>query len=274
MPPRDKSKPTKKEKDSGLKRLKNIDNHLGKNGLINKQLAKQTTVLGKMETKLGKLGCIDSTLNKIEKHTGKLNGIDAKLGKLNSMETKLGKLGSIDTKLNQLGEHTEILGSIDSNMETHATKLDAQTEKLGSIDDSLDAHTAELNTQTGTLGSIDGKLGELNAMMEPLAKLGLNDRGEAVSTLHSSLIALGYAIPQQERDDQVLGVGTRGALMKFQQDHGLRITGTYDEATQIALAKALMLLNTGKYHIEGRLFFSNGRPDRSRFNYATASLTT
>ena len=88
--------------------------------------------------------------------------------------------------------------------------------------------------------------------------LSLGSRGEDVPALQESLLKAGFAVPEQERREQLFGVGTREAVLTLQARHGLRNTGVFDEATRQALSNALDMAPDRKYRVEGRIFFDNG----------------
>ncbi len=96
-------------------------------------------------------------------------------------------------------------------------------------------------------------------MSEMKIPLTINDRGAGVAELQKSLLKLGYQIPQQELEEQLFGVGTRGVLRRFRTEHELRTTGQFDERTAAALARAVAGAEAGHSRIEGRLFFEDGR---------------
>ncbi|TMD58872.1 MAG: hydroxyisourate hydrolase, partial [Chloroflexi bacterium] len=77
---------------------------------------------------------------------------------------------------------------------------------------------------------------------------------------HASLGKLGYTIPKFELDSQMFGVGTRDALLQIQTKYKLPLTGTFDDATKAALAKAVAEAATDQYSVEGRIFFAYGLP--------------
>ena len=89
--------------------------------------------------------------------------------------------------------------------------------------------------------------------------LTINDRGADVAALHKRLAMLAYAIPANEADAQLFGVGTQAALRQFQTKHRLRRSGTLDERTRAALQRAVGVVESGKNRIEGRIYFDDGR---------------
>ncbi|WP_068819221.1 neuraminidase-like domain-containing protein [Phormidesmis priestleyi] len=132
-------------------------------------------------------------------------------------------------------------------------KLDtiiAETEKIGSIDN-------QIAQQTGQLIGIGSQVAQQTA--HPIA-LRLNDRGTVVKDLQEKLSRLGFTIPQNEQDEQVFGVGTRDALLQFQSQSQLSQTGVLDEATQIALERAIAQLTVPTHRAEGRIILEHGLP--------------
>lgn len=73
--------------------------------------------------------------------------------------------------------------------------------------------------------------------------LSITMRGADVQGLHHDLTKLGYSIPADELTDQHFGPGTRLALSRFQQAHGLEETGLVDATTGRQLAEELARLN-------------------------------
>ena len=90
--------------------------------------------------------------------------------------------------------------------------------------------------------------------------LSLNSRGEDVRALQQALLKAGFALPEQERQEQLFGVGTREAVLTLQARYGLRNTGVFDEATRHALSNALNMASDRKYRVEGRILFDHGLP--------------
>jgi hypothetical protein len=195
-------------------------------GGIDTKLGSQATTLGNMDSKLGE-------------HTGKLTDVT-------------NKLGGIDTKLE--GQSTT-LGTIDSKLGEHTEKLTDAANKLGGIDIRLGDHFGKLN-------SIDNKLTILSA--QPVAPLELNDQGSEVEDLQGRLKALEIEIPVHESAAKWFGVGTQEALRQFQVKNNLQSTGILDEATLLALAKAIAHTQSAESRVEGRLFLDDGRVAANR----------
>lgn len=63
--------------------------------------------------------------------------------------------------------------------------------------------------------------------------------GEAVRQLQLGLIALGYDVGKNTRDDGKFGPATAAGVRKFQADEGLPVTGIWTPEDQIALDNAL-----------------------------------
>jgi hypothetical protein len=97
-------------------------------------------------------------------------------------------------------------------------------------------------------------------MPDPNISISLNARGTEVKNLHNSLSKLGYTVPKFELDSQVFGVGTQDALLQLQTKYKVPLTGTFDDATKAALAKAVADAETDQYSVEGRIVFAYGLP--------------
>jgi peptidoglycan hydrolase-like protein with peptidoglycan-binding domain len=170
-------------------------------------------------------------------------------------------LSEISIKLDMIAISTEQLGNIDANIST-------QTDQLGSIDSRLSEHTTQLGNLNSKIGdrldklsSIDSKLENLGGERTNISKfLTLNDRGDEVKVLQTSLRKIDLAIPQSEIDDGVFGVGTRDALRQLQANYQLDRIGIFDDATKIALKRAIAALNVPTHRLEGRMIFDRGIP--------------
>ena len=180
---------------------------------------------------------INQKLNKIIGHTERLGSID------NQLTQQIGQLGKIEASF---GNQTQQLGGIDS-------KLGEQTTRLGSIDSKLGDHTSKLD-------SIDSKLGNLGGDRRATKFLTLNDRGAEVKALQAGLNQLNLAIPENELNEQVFGVGTRDALLQLQINYKIDLTGIFDDAAKVALDRAIAALNVPTHRLEGRIFFEHGLP--------------
>lgn len=97
-------------------------------------------------------------------------------------------------------------------------------------------------------------------MAELKQSLTLNDQGDEVAELHQRLGKLGYKIPAHEIEGKLFGVGTKDALLRFQQKQKLRVTGRLDARSDILLARTVATAGTGKHRIEGRIYLDNGAP--------------
>ena len=71
-------------------------------------------------------------------------------------------------------------------------------------------------------------------MNDPGLEVGA--QGEAVGRLHEALSKAGYQIPQGETARQFFGPATRDAVLRYQQDHALPVTGCADQATLTLLS--------------------------------------
>ncbi|MCC3474017.1 MAG: peptidoglycan-binding protein [Microcoleus sp. PH2017_15_JOR_U_A] len=202
------------------------------------------------------------TLNKVLRELGAFSDISDELlpeinKKLDAIAGNTERLGSID---NQLTQHGGQLGKIEGNLSNQNnqlgsidSKLGEQTTRLGSIDSKLGDHTSKLN-------SIDSKLGNLGGDRNPNKFLTLNDRGAEVKALQTSLSQLNFTIPENELNEQVFGVGTRDALIQLQTNYKLDRTGVFDDASKVALERAIAALNVLTHRLEGRIVFEHGLP--------------
>jgi len=182
-------------------------------------------------------GVADEVLPEINK---KLDAIIGSTERLVSIDNQLGKIEG------NLSHHNNQFGSIDF-------KLGEQTTQLGSIDSKLGDHTSQLN-------SIDTKLGNLGGDRSGTIFLTLNDRGALVKALQASLSQLNLVIPQNELTEQVFGVGTRDALLQLQAHYKLDRTSIFDDASKVALERAIAALNVPTHRVEGRILFDHGLP--------------
>jgi hypothetical protein len=201
-------------------------------------------------------------LNKVLRELGAFSGISDEIlpeinRKLDTLVNNTERLGSID---NQLTQHGGELGKIKDNLSNQNnqlgnidSKLGEQTTRMGSIDSKLGDHTSKLN-------SIDSKLGNLGGDRNTNKFLTLNDRGAEVKELQASLNKLNLAIPENELNEQVFGVGTRDALLQLQATYKLDRTGIFDEASKAALERAIAALNIPTHRLEGRIIFDHGLP--------------
>ena len=97
-------------------------------------------------------------------------------------------------------------------------------------------------------------------MPELKQSLTLNDQGDEVAELHQRLGKLGYKIPTHEIEGKLFGVGTKDALLSFQQKHKLRVTGRLDARSSNLLTRNAAASESGKHRIEGRIYLENGSP--------------
>ena len=173
--------------------------------------------------------------------------------KLDAIAGNTERLGSIDNQLAQLGKIEGNLSNQNNQLGSIDSKLGEQTTRLGSIDSKLGDHTSKLN-------SIDSKLGNLGGDRNTNKFLTLNDRGAEVKALQTSLSQLNFAIPENELNEQVFGVGTRDTLIQLQANYKLDRTGIFDDASKVALERAIAALNVPTHRLEGRIIFEHGLP--------------
>lgn len=69
----------------------------------------------------------------------------------------------------------------------------------------------------------------------PVANISVGAFGDEVRNLHSRLRQHGFDLPAAEVDRQFFGPGTREAVCNFQRQFGLKVTGTVDVPTTVAL---------------------------------------
>lgn len=201
--------------------------------------------LNKVLRELGAFSDVaDQVLPEINKKLDAIIGSTERLVSIdNQLTQQSSQLGNIERNLSNQNNQ---LGSIDS-------KLGEQTTRLGSIDSKLGDHTGKLN-------SIDAKLGNLGGDRSASKFLTLNDRGAEVKALQASLNQLNLAIPENELNEQVFGVGTRDALTQLQANYKLDRTGIFDDASKVALERAIAALNVPTHRVEGRILFDHGLP--------------
>ena len=79
---------------------------------------------------------------------------------------------------------------------------------------------------------------------EPMSNQGTilsqGDHGEAVATLQTGLLSLGYDLGKHGADG-IFGPATRNAVERFQDDQGFPLTGQWGEEEQAALQQRLAL---------------------------------
>src|SRR5271157_3423981 len=69
-------------------------------------------------------------------------------------------------------------------------------------------------------------------------KLEVGSFGDEVRDLHRKLAKHGFDIPQSEVERTFFGPGTRNAVVQWQRNHGLPVTGIVDERTNANLDAA------------------------------------
>jgi peptidoglycan hydrolase-like protein with peptidoglycan-binding domain len=92
-----------------------------------------------------------------------------------------------------------------------------------------------------------------------ISSLAMSTYGAPVNELHSQLVNLGFALPENEISDSIFGVGTRDALLQLQAKHNLSNTGILDDATRNAIAIEVGTLAQPR-RVEGRILLDNGLP--------------
>lgn len=107
------------------------------------------------------------------------------------------------------------------------------------------------------LGRIDQKLGALGGAGAQLAR---GARGADVQTLQTDLAKAGHESPAHERQQAIFGAGTQDALLAFQAERRLTLTGILDGATQTALANRVALTAQSAHRTDGRILLDNGAP--------------
>ncbi|MCU0543437.1 MAG: neuraminidase-like domain-containing protein [Oscillatoriaceae cyanobacterium Prado104] len=197
-------------------------------------------------------------LNKVLKELGAFSDISDELlpeinKKLDAIAGSTERLGSIDNQLNKLGKIEDNLSDRNERLGSINSQLGEQTTRLGSIDSKLGEHAGKLN-------SIDAKLGNLGGDRHASKFLTLNDRGAEVKALQANLNKLNLAIPQNELNEQVFGVGTRDALMQLQANYKLDRTGVFDDNSKIALERAIATFNVPNHRLEGRIILDSAIP--------------
>ncbi|MBD2254377.1 neuraminidase-like domain-containing protein [Nostoc parmelioides] len=167
------------------------------------------------------------------------------------------RLGSID---NQLAQHSGQLGKIEGNLSNQNSQLGSINSKLGDQTIQLGSIDSKLGDHTGKLNSIDAKLGNLGDDRGAIKFLTLNDRGSEVKELQAGLTKIKLTIPENELSEQVFGVGTRDALLQLQANYKLERTGMFDDASKVALERAIAALDVPTHRVEGRILFEHGLP--------------
>lgn len=113
-------------------------------------------------------------------------------------------------------------------------------------------------TVSNTAPSIAGSIQKINTL-DKISSLTLSTHGAQVNELHSQLVNLGFALPENETAASIFGVGTRDALLQLQAKHNLSSTGILDDATRNAIAIEVGTLAQPR-RVEGRIFLDNGLP--------------
>ncbi len=69
----------------------------------------------------------------------------------------------------------------------------------------------------------------------PIGNLSVGAFGDEVRNVHEKLRQHGFDLPAAEVERQFFGPETRDAITQFQREHGIKVTGLMDEATDAAL---------------------------------------
>src|SRR5437016_1543838 len=72
----------------------------------------------------------------------------------------------------------------------------------------------------------------------PKLNLEVGAFGDEVKNLHQNLAKHGLGIPPSEADRAFFGPATRDAVLQWQRNHGLPVTGIVDEQTNATLEAA------------------------------------
>lgn len=89
------------------------------------------------------------------------------------------------------------------------------------------------------MGKMSDLASRINAKLQDRDYLMIGDSGEAVKTMQTMLIALGYSCGSCGADGE-FGNDTESALKKFQKAKGLDVDGLYGKASKAALTEAYM----------------------------------
>ena len=68
-----------------------------------------------------------------------------------------------------------------------------------------------------------------------LTRLSVGDSGSKIARVHEKLKSAGFTVPGDEVRRMFFGPATRGAIVKYQAEHGLAVTGIIDEPTTESL---------------------------------------
>ena len=162
-------------------------------------------------------------------------------------ERQDGKFGDITRKLVSVFQEARRIqpasgmGFVD---ESTAKEMNALLKEFGLLDTSvagLPELLKVLDTQTRVLTALTASTDRLSRLdlkidsISSLAAITPNTRGDAVKNLHAQLSSIGVVLPANETAESIFGVGTRDALMQFQEKYNLSKSGILDDATRNAL---------------------------------------
>ena len=138
-------------------------------------------------------------------------------------------------KINEAGISSERFEeALRSTLEGLGYNVDAWIEKYGSLENAFRSGAISSNILKKAIMSLEGSLVDLSGVEAGLKK---GNRGEDVKKVQQALKDLGYDLGKWDVDG-IIGSKTEEAIKKFQEEHGLEITGTIDEATLKALEEA------------------------------------
>ena len=138
-------------------------------------------------------------------------------------------------KINEAGISSERFEeALRSTLEGLGYNVDAWIEKYGSLENAFRSGAISSNILRKAIMSLEGSLVDLSGVETGLKK---GNRGEDVKKVQQALKDLGYDLGKWDVDG-IIGSKTEEAIKKFQEEHGLEITGTIDEATLKALEEA------------------------------------
>ena len=138
-------------------------------------------------------------------------------------------------KINEAGISSERFEeALRSTLEGLGYNVDAWIEKYGSLENAFRSGAISSNILRKAIMSLEGSIVDLSGVETGLKK---GNRGEDVKKVQQALKDLGYDLGKWDVDG-IIGSKTEEAIKKFQEEHGLEITGTIDEATLKALEEA------------------------------------
>lgn len=177
-----------------------------------------------------------------------------------------GEYGDFTRKLVSVFQERRNIAASGEVDDPTAAAMNSLLRELGELDDDAQAPVVEvlrsqartleaINADTGRLASIDTKLDALN----PPGEIRVGARGEEMRRVQGQLAALGVALPANETEEGLFGVGTRTALLELQEKYDLARTGQLDDATRHTLQ---MLADNVEHprRVEGRILLANGLP--------------